>query len=72
MPQSVTLLLHFELNGSPIVYMQEFNFLGLTLDSSLSLKFHLNKTENKIYIQGNRSFAQAEAHFPVIYITHDL
>ena len=45
MPQRVTPLLHFELNGSAI---QEFNFLGLTLDSSLSFKFHLTKIGNKI------------------------
>ena len=48
MPQRVTPLLHFELNGSPIDYIQEFNFLGLTLDSSLSFKFHLTKIGNKI------------------------
>ena len=48
MPQRVTPLLHFELNGSPIEYIQEFNFLGLTLDSSLSFKFHLTKIGNKI------------------------
>ena len=29
MPQSVTPLLHFDLNGSPIEYIHEFNFLGL-------------------------------------------
>ena len=48
MPQRVTPLLHFELNGSPIEYIQEFNFLGLTLDNSLSFKFHLTKIGNKI------------------------
>ena len=48
MQQRVTPLLHFELNGSPIEYIQEFNFLGLTLDSSLSFKFHLTKIKNKI------------------------
>ena len=48
MPQRVTPLLHFELNGSPIEYIQEFYFLGLTLDSSLSFKFHLTKIGNKI------------------------
>ena len=48
MPQRVTPLLHFELNGSPIEYIQEFNFLGLTLDRSLSFKFHLTKIGNKI------------------------
>ena len=71
MPQRVTPLLHFELNGSPIEYIQEFNFLGLTLDSSLTFKFHLTKIGNKISrVIG--PFAQAEAHFPVIYITYDL
>ena len=48
MPQRVTPLLHFELNGSLIEYIQEFNFLGRTLDSSLSFKFHLTKIGNKI------------------------
>ena len=48
MPQRVTPLLHFELNGSPIEYIQEFNLLGLTLDSSLSFKFHLTKIGNII------------------------
>ena len=48
MPQSVTPLLHFDLNGSPIEYIHEFNFLGLTLDSSLSFKFHLTKIGYKI------------------------
>ena len=48
MPQRVSLLWHFELNGSPIEYIQDFNFLGLTLDSSLSFKFHLTKTGKKI------------------------
>ena len=48
MPQRVTPLWHFELNGSPIEYIQEFNFLGLTLDSSLSFKVHLTKIGNKI------------------------
>ena len=43
-PQSVTPLLHFDLNG----YIHEFNFLGLTLDSSLSFKFHLTKIGNEI------------------------
>ena len=48
MQQRVTPLWHFELNGSPIEYIQEFNFLGLTLDSSLSFKVHLTKIGNKI------------------------
>ena len=48
MPQSATPLLHFYLNASPIEYIHEFNFLGLTFDSSLSFKFHLTKIGNKI------------------------
>ena len=44
MPQRVAPLLHFDLNESPI----EFNFLDLTLDSSLSFKFYLIKIGNKI------------------------
>ena len=48
MPQRVASLLHFDLNESPIEYLHEFNFLGLTLDSSLSFKFHLFKIGNKI------------------------
>ena len=48
MPQRVAPLLHFDLNESPIEYVHEFNFLGLTLDSSLSFKFHLIKIGNKI------------------------
>ena len=47
-PHRVTPLLYFDLNGSPIEYIHEFNFLGLTLDSSLSFKFHLTKKGNKI------------------------
>ena len=38
----------FDLNESPIDYIHEFNFLGLTLDSSLSFMFHLIKIGNKI------------------------
>ena len=48
MPQSVTPLLHFDLNGSHIEYIHEFNFLGFTLDSSLSFKIDLIKIGNKI------------------------
>ena len=47
-PQRVTSLLHFDLNRSPNGYRHEFNFLGLTLDISLSFKFHLTKIGNKI------------------------
>ena len=49
MPQRVTPLLHFDLNWSPIeYYYTQFNFLGLTLDVSLSFKFHLTKIGTKI------------------------
>ena len=48
MLQRVTPLLHFDLNGSPIEYIHEFNFLGLTFDSSLNFKFHLTEIGNKI------------------------
>ena len=48
MPQRVAPLLHFGLNESPIAYIHEFNFLGLTLDSSLSFKFHVIEIGNKI------------------------
>ena len=48
MPQRVAPLLHFDLNESPIEYVHEFNFLGFTLDSSLSFKFHLIKIVNTI------------------------
>ena len=48
MPQRVVPLLHFDLNESPIEYVHEFNFLGLTLDKSLSFKFHLIKIDNKL------------------------
>ena len=48
MPQRVTPLLYFDLNGSPIQYIHKFNFLGLTFNSSLSFKFHLNEIGNKI------------------------
>ena len=36
MPQKMILQLHFYLNGSPIVYLTEFNSLGLTLDCNLN------------------------------------
>ena len=48
MLQRVTLLLHFELNWSLIEYIQKFNFLGFTLNSSLCFKFHLTKIGNKV------------------------
>ena len=40
--------MHFDLNGSPIEYIHEFNFLGLTFDSSLSFKCHLTKISRVI------------------------
>lgn len=36
------------LNGVPIEQVSEFNFLGITLDETLSWKPHLNKLSNKI------------------------
>ena len=47
-PQRVTALLHFELNGSAIECIQEFKFSGSNTYSSLSFKFHLTKIGNKI------------------------
>ena len=41
MPQKVIPQLHFSLNGSPIDYVTEFIFLGLTLDCKLNFKSHL-------------------------------
>ena len=41
MPHKIIPQLHFYLNGSPIDYVTEFNFLGLTLDSNLNFKSHL-------------------------------
>ena len=40
-PQKIIPQLHFYLNGSPIDYVTEFNFLGLTLDCNLNFKSHL-------------------------------
>ena len=70
MPQRVAPLLHFDLNESPIEYVHEFNVLGLTLDSSLSFKFHLIKIGNKI--SRVIGFTQAETHFSFLFITYDL
>ena len=48
MPQKFIQRLHFYLNGSPIDYMTEFNFLGLTLDCNLNFKSHLKIIGTKI------------------------
>ena len=40
--------IYFYLNGSPIDYVTEFNFLGLTLDCSLNFKSHLKIIGTKI------------------------
>ena len=48
MPQKVNPQLHFSLNGSPIDYVTEFNFLGLTLDCNLNFKSHLKTIGTKI------------------------
>ena len=48
MPQKIIPQLHFYLNGSPIDYVTEFNFLGLTLDCNLNFKSHLKIILTKI------------------------
>ena len=48
MPQKVIPQLHFSLNGSPIDYVTEFIFLGLTLDCNLNFKSHLKTIGTKI------------------------
>ena len=48
MPQKIIPQLHFYLNGSPIDYVTEFNFLGLTLDCNLNFKSHLKIIGTKI------------------------
>ena len=48
MPQKVIPQLHFSFNGSPIDYVTEFIFLGLTLDCNLNFKSHLKTIGNKI------------------------
>ena len=48
MPQKVIPQLHFYLNGSPIDYVTEFNFLVLTLDCNLNFKSHLKIIGTKI------------------------
>ena len=48
MPQKIIPQLHFYLNGSPIDYVTEFNFLGLTLDCNLNFKSLLKIIGTKI------------------------
>ena len=48
MPPKVIPQLHFSLNGSPIDYVTEFIFLGLTLDCNLNFKSHLKTIGTKI------------------------
>ena len=48
MPQKVIPQLHFSLNGSPLHYVTEFIFLGLTLDCNLNLKSHLKSIGSKV------------------------
>ena len=48
MPQKVIPQLHFSLNGSPIDYVTELIFLGLTLDCNLNFKSHLKTIGTKI------------------------
>ena len=38
MPQRITPQLHLNIKGSPIENVNEFNFLGLTLDCNLNFK----------------------------------
>ena len=38
----------FDLNGSPIEYVHALNFLGLTIDSNLSLKLYISIVGSKI------------------------
>ena len=46
--QKVIPQLHFSFNGSPIDYVTEFIFLGLTLDCNLKFKLHLKTIGTKI------------------------
>ena len=40
MPQNITSQLHLNIKGSPIVNVNEFNFLRLTLNCNLNFKSH--------------------------------
>ena len=46
MPQKIIPQLNFYLNGSPIDYVTEFIFWGLTLDCNLNFKSHLKNNWN--------------------------
>ena len=48
MPQRITPQLHLNIKGSPIENVNEFNFLGLTLDCNLNFKPHTKITAAKI------------------------
>ena len=48
MPQKVVPQFPFYLNRSPIDYVTEFIFLGLTLDCNIVFKSHLKTIETKI------------------------
>ena len=49
MPQKITPQLHLNIKGSPIIEnVNEFNFLGLTLDCNLSFKPHTKIIAAKI------------------------
>ena len=48
MPQRITPQLHLNIKGSPIENVNEFNFLGLTLDCNLIFKPHTKIIEAKI------------------------
>ena len=43
MPQRITPQLHLNIKGSPIENVNEFNFLGLTLDCNLNFKPHTQR-----------------------------
>ena len=48
MPQRITPQLHLNIKGSPIENVNEFNFLGLTLDCNLNFKPHTKIIAAKI------------------------
>ena len=48
MPQRITPQLHLNIKGSPIENVNEFNFLGLTLDCNLNFKPHTEIIAAKI------------------------
>ena len=48
MSQKIIPQLHFSRNGSPIDYVSELIFLGLTLDCNLNFKSHLKTIGTKL------------------------